>query len=127
MNEYWKIDAETNGYQILIWGTPADVQDENDPAYHNCDAMGCPSVGGHIVAIIPLSQDYNLEKTTKLYPKYLKLNEGLEVNITQEQWDRLIEERKRLTGTSYHSTVAISEEQYIRFCEREERGSNERT
>ena len=27
--------------RIVVTGTPSDVEDENDPAYHNCDAMGC--------------------------------------------------------------------------------------
>jgi len=41
------IEAEPFGYafhfgnQIVICGTPNDIEDENDPLYHNCDAMGC--------------------------------------------------------------------------------------
>lgn len=27
--------------EIVVFGQPSDVEDENDPAYHNCDAMGC--------------------------------------------------------------------------------------
>lgn len=50
---FWKIDAETNGYQIIVWGDPPDL-DGSDPLCHNCDEMGCPSVGGHIVCRIPV-------------------------------------------------------------------------
>lgn len=37
---YHKIDAVTNGYEIVIFGEPLDFI-EDDPLCHNCDAMGC--------------------------------------------------------------------------------------
>jgi hypothetical protein len=27
--------------EVVVLGTPPGVEDENDPAYHNCDAMSC--------------------------------------------------------------------------------------
>jgi hypothetical protein len=55
---FWKIYAITNGYQIIVLGTPPNDDDlplgENDPLSHNCDEMGCPSVGPHIVKRIPV-------------------------------------------------------------------------
>ncbi len=50
---FWKIEAYTNGYQIVVLGTPPMDQEEGDPLYHNCDAMGC-SGGEHVVARIPV-------------------------------------------------------------------------
>lgn len=60
-NGFWKIDAWTNGCQIVIWGIPPDSDDlgisEDGPLNHNCDEMGCGSVGGHILLRIPVMHD----------------------------------------------------------------------
>ncbi len=52
---FWKLDAYTNGYQIVVLGTPPyrDDYDENDPNAHNCDAMGCGSLD-HVLCKIPI-------------------------------------------------------------------------
>ena len=43
---FWKINAFTNGYQIVVLGSP--------PNHHNCDQMGCGSVGDHVLCRIPI-------------------------------------------------------------------------
>ena len=52
---FYKIEAYTNGYQIVILGHPPqdDELPEGAPA-HNCDVMGCGSVGPHVVAYVPV-------------------------------------------------------------------------
>lgn len=35
--------------QFVVIGKPNDCKDENDPSYHNCDAMGCSSIS-HVIA-----------------------------------------------------------------------------
>ena len=52
MNEYYKITAYTNGYQIVILGDPPEY-DESDPNSHNCDEMGCGSLE-HVLDRIPI-------------------------------------------------------------------------
>jgi hypothetical protein len=42
------IEAYETESQYIIIGQPADIEDENDPRFHNCDAMGCSSVS-HVV------------------------------------------------------------------------------
>ena len=37
------------GNEIVCYGTP--YQDEPEEDSHNCDSMGCASVGGHVLAI----------------------------------------------------------------------------
>ena len=56
-NEFWKLDAYTNGYQIIVFGIPPE-QEEDNPLLHNCDAMGCGSVGPHLLVRIPVMQPY---------------------------------------------------------------------
>ena len=56
---YWKLEAYTNGYEIIFIGDPPKV-DEDSPLYHNCDAMGCGNLA-HVVARLPV-----LEPTPEL-------------------------------------------------------------
>ncbi len=44
---YEKMDAYSNGKNLIILGVPRDDSD------HNCDAMGCGTLD-HVIAIIPL-------------------------------------------------------------------------
>jgi hypothetical protein len=53
-NNYWKLDAYTNGYQIVVIGNPPQETDE-EAALHNCDQMGCGSLE-HVIASIPILQ-----------------------------------------------------------------------
>jgi hypothetical protein len=39
--------------EIVVTGQPSDVEDENDPAFHNCDAMGCGRC--HVLYRAPLA------------------------------------------------------------------------
>jgi hypothetical protein len=57
---FYPIEAYTNGYVIVILGTPPEL-DDDDLLAHNCDAMGCGSVGPHVVASVPV-----LEPTPEL-------------------------------------------------------------
>lgn len=58
---YWKIDAYTNGYEIVVCGDPlgedqyeaAGISIES-PIAHNCDAMGCTSVS-HVIFRISIN------------------------------------------------------------------------
>lgn len=51
--DYWKIEAYTNGHQIVVVGDPpADPEDEM--LMHSCDEMGCGSVGPHVIAYVPI-------------------------------------------------------------------------
>jgi hypothetical protein len=43
------IEAWTDGKQIVVLGSPPDEDNGDDPQ-HNCDAMGCSSVGPHVLA-----------------------------------------------------------------------------
>lgn len=38
--------------EYVVIGQPNDIDDETDPNYHNCDAMGCSSLS-HVVARFP--------------------------------------------------------------------------
>ena len=55
---FWKINAFTNGYQIVVLGSPPNPEDldipDDDPRHHNCDQMGCGSVGDHVLCRIPI-------------------------------------------------------------------------
>ncbi len=53
MDDWHKISAYTNGYQIIVVGFPIDEVEEDSPLYHSCDAMGCSSVE-HVLARIPI-------------------------------------------------------------------------
>ncbi len=59
-SEFWKIEAFTNGYQIVVMGSPPDSEDlgipDDDLLNHNCDDMGCGSVGDHVLCRIPVMQ-----------------------------------------------------------------------
>ena len=44
------IEAYETEHEYILLGDPCDTDDENDPRYHNCDALGCGSADGHIVA-----------------------------------------------------------------------------
>lgn len=49
---YWKLNATevyTNGEALVILGIPSEIED--DETGHNCDEMGCGSVGPHVIAI----------------------------------------------------------------------------
>jgi hypothetical protein len=35
--------------EVVVLGVPFDTEDETHPLFHNCDAMGCGSVGPHVV------------------------------------------------------------------------------
>lgn len=41
--------VHVNAHEIVVLGVPFDTEDEKDPLFHNCDAMGCGSVGPHVV------------------------------------------------------------------------------
>ena len=51
---FHKIEAYTNGYQIVVIGIPPELP-EDDPLSHSCDAMGCGSLD-HVVARIPVME-----------------------------------------------------------------------
>lgn len=63
---YWRIDAVTNGYQIVVFGTPLGVDDgipEDSPDSHNCDVMGCGSLD-HVIYKIEIRN----RPTIEMYP-----------------------------------------------------------
>ena len=62
---FYEIKAYTNGYVIIVEGTPPEGTSLDDPVAHNCDAMGCGVC--HIVARIPV-----LEPTPEL--EWARLN-----------------------------------------------------
>lgn len=72
---YWKIDAVTNGYQIVVFGTPLDVDDgipEDSPDSHNCDVMGCGSMD-HVIYKIAVRHRPPVEMhPIHNVPEYLK-------------------------------------------------------
>lgn len=39
--------------EVVVVGDPSPVEDENDPSYHNCDAMGCGQ--WHVVYRTPVA------------------------------------------------------------------------
>ena len=45
---------EIEGGKVVVYGTPPELS-ENDPGYHNCDAMGCPSFD-HVLAVWALPE-----------------------------------------------------------------------
>ncbi len=55
---FWEIKAFTNGYQIVVLGSPPDAEDldipEDDSRNHSCDQVGCGSVGDHVLCRIPI-------------------------------------------------------------------------
>lgn len=48
---FWKVDAYTNGFEIIITGNPSSLT-ENHPLAHNCDEQGCGRE--HIILRIPI-------------------------------------------------------------------------
>jgi hypothetical protein len=52
-NKYWRINAYTNGYQIVVLGSPPEDSDGSTVARHSCDEMGCGSLE-HVVARVPV-------------------------------------------------------------------------
>jgi hypothetical protein len=54
--EYRKIEAYTNGFEIVVMGMPVEVP-EGDPLFHSCDEMGCGSLD-HVVARVPIRTKY---------------------------------------------------------------------
>ena len=50
---FWKLDAYTNGYQIVVLGDPPHEEEMVHQLYHNCDQMGCGSLD-HVVAVVPI-------------------------------------------------------------------------
>ena len=49
---FWKLDAYTNGYHIVVLGDPPQ-EPEEQAALHNCDHMGCSTMF-HVLARIPI-------------------------------------------------------------------------
>lgn len=68
---FWKIEAYTNGYQIVVVGTPLGedelgfAYDEWDEWAHDCDRMGCGTFS-HVIARIPIMH----RPSRELWPKY---------------------------------------------------------
>ena len=53
---FYQINAYSNGSIIVVLGTPDDELPDEHPLTHNCDDMGCGSVGPHVVAVIPVQE-----------------------------------------------------------------------
>jgi hypothetical protein len=51
-DKYWKVEAYTNGFEIVILGEPNELPAEH-PLAHDCDSMGCSSVN-HVILRIPI-------------------------------------------------------------------------
>lgn len=48
------IEAWTDGKQVVVLGTPDDDENLPEEQWHDCDAMGCSSVGNHVLGIYEL-------------------------------------------------------------------------
>ena len=47
-----RLDAHevfVNDTMLIVTGVPDECEDEESPDAHNCDAMGCGSVGPHVI------------------------------------------------------------------------------
>ena len=69
---YWKIDAYTNGYEIIVCGDPLDEDQYEEagisiesPIAHNCDAMGCTSVS-HVI----FRMSINHRPAPEMWPRF---------------------------------------------------------
>jgi len=47
---FHRIEAWTNGVTVVLLGFPPDEGDDPDQCLHDCDAMGCSSLGEHVLA-----------------------------------------------------------------------------
>jgi hypothetical protein len=48
--EYSRVDVYTNGAVMVVCGAP-----ESDDESHNCDEMGCGSVGPHVLHVVGIA------------------------------------------------------------------------
>jgi hypothetical protein len=69
---FWKLDAYTNGCQIVVLGEIPykDDYDENDPNEHNCDEQGCGSFE-HVLCRIPVMSP--MPQLNWANPEYLEM------------------------------------------------------
>lgn len=44
-----RLEAYEYNNEIIILGYPEDVEDDEDNLQHNCDTMGCGSMGSHVI------------------------------------------------------------------------------
>lgn len=51
------------GGTAFVIGTPEKGWDEEAPGAHNCDAMGCPTIGPHVLARVPFTDEREKQKT----------------------------------------------------------------
>lgn len=49
------VEAYLTEREVIIMGCPPENEDEETG--HNCDAMGCGSIGGHVLHRIPFPND----------------------------------------------------------------------
>jgi hypothetical protein len=66
------VEAWSDGKRVVICGTPADDEASGLPEeeWHNCDVMGCGSIGPHIVGIFELPNAIQLP-TRKPFMEWL--------------------------------------------------------
>src|SRR5690606_28064198 len=50
------------GETAVIVGTPGRGWDEEGPEAHNCDAMGCATIGPHVLARVPFTDERALSQ-----------------------------------------------------------------
>ena len=55
---YFRVEAYSNGREVVVMGMP-HADDES----HNCDAMGCSSVGLHVVYRFPIPESAQSAKS----------------------------------------------------------------
>ena len=60
---FYPMEAYTNGKRVIVFGYPkSDLPDDES---HNCDEMGCGSIGAHVLGNFTLSVEDNTREHRK--------------------------------------------------------------
>lgn len=79
-SKFWKVEAYTNGFEIVILGEPENLPPEH-PLSHDCDLMGCTSAS-HVILRIPI-----LEPIPELVKEMIKRYDLSDILYSKERKD----------------------------------------
>ena len=71
--EVW-FDAKAG--RVAVIGVPVEFRDESDERAHNCDEMGCASVGGHNLIWAAVTRPFSLSACAPGEPEQPREAEG---------------------------------------------------
>lgn len=104
------IEAYLHNGKLIVMGWP-DTEEEtsdDDPSRHNCDDMGCGSVGSHVVHIIKLDEHYRMRGLIE------EASQVLRPDTMKVYASSFIVRRIRLLYYACRKIVAIAEREEVK-------------